>query len=61
MTYGYLKGENNLADILSKHWAYQAVWKLLRPVLFWKGDTMDIVRNEEKKVSNGNVRNDIES
>ena len=43
MTYRYLKGEDNPADILSKHWGYQQVWKLLQPILFWEGDTMDLV------------------
>ena len=33
----------NPADILSKHWGYQQVWKLLKPLLFWQGDTLDIL------------------
>ena len=32
-------GENNPSDILSKHWGYQQVWPMLRPLLFWSGDT----------------------
>lgn len=59
--FAHINGEHNPADILSKHWAYQAVWPLLRPILFWKGDTMGIVKNREKKMSNGNIRNDVES
>ena len=41
--YGYvwLNGKDNPADILSKHWAYGTVWKLLQPLLFWQGDTND--------------------
>jgi hypothetical protein len=35
-------GVRNPADILSKHWGYQQVWKLLRPLLFWPGDTIEI-------------------
>ena len=38
----HLPGESNPADILSKHWGYQQVAKLLRPLMFWKGDTLDI-------------------
>jgi hypothetical protein len=38
----HIPGECNPADILSKHWGYQQVWSLLRPLLFWQGDTMDI-------------------
>jgi hypothetical protein len=31
----------NLADVCSKHWSYASVWPLLRPILFWAGDTAD--------------------
>ena len=49
LRYAHINGECNPSDILSKHCAYQAVWPLLRPILFWKDDTMDIVRNEKGK------------
>ena len=35
----HIPGQENPADILSKHWGYQQVWPVLRPVLFWSGDT----------------------
>jgi hypothetical protein len=38
----YIPGASNPADILSKHWGYQQVWKLLQPLLFWQGDTIGI-------------------
>lgn len=38
----YIPGSINPADILSKHWGYQMVWSQLQPILFWKGNTMDI-------------------
>ena len=39
----HLSGKFNPADITSKHWSYNCVWKeLLRPLLFWFGDTADI-------------------
>jgi hypothetical protein len=38
----HIPGALNPADILSKHWDYASVWKLLRPLLFWKGDPADI-------------------
>ena len=41
----FIPGEDNPADISSKHWAYSAVWPLLQCLMFWPGDTMDI---EEK-------------
>ena len=39
----HIRSECNPADILSKHWVYSQVWDLLKPILFWKGDTMDII------------------
>ena len=45
--FAHINGEHNPADVLSKHWGYQAVWPLLRPILFWKGDTMDIVEKDK--------------
>ena len=34
----HIRGEINPADILSKHWAYQAVWPQLQPLMFFAGD-----------------------
>jgi hypothetical protein len=44
-------GVRNPADILSKHWGYQQVWKLLRPLLFWQGDTVDILDLNDVKIT----------
>jgi hypothetical protein len=38
----FIPGNQNPADILSKIWGYSQVWHLLRPLLFWEGDTMDL-------------------
>jgi len=38
----HIDGDENPANILSKYWGYQQIWKLLQPLLFWKGDTKDI-------------------
>ena len=38
----HIPGEDNPADILSKHWGYQQVWQLLQPLMFWQGDTANI-------------------
>ena len=35
----HIAGTQNPADILSKHWDYNSVWPVLRPLLFWEGDT----------------------
>ena len=36
-------GKINPADMLSKHWEYQQVRPLMRPLLSYKGDTVDII------------------
>ena len=35
-------GKSNPADILSKHWEFANIWPLLKPLLFWKGDTNEL-------------------
>jgi hypothetical protein len=47
----HIDGVQNPADILSKHWGYQQVWKLLRPLLFWPGDTVEILDLEDVKIT----------
>ena len=38
----HLRSKFNPADIVNKYWSYNCVWKLLRPLLIWFGDTADI-------------------
>jgi hypothetical protein len=48
----HVPGEDSPADILSKHWGYhQQVWKQMKPLLFWYGDTVDILdlKGDHKK------------
>jgi hypothetical protein len=40
--FSFISGKFNPADILSKHWGYVQVWDLLRPLLFWAGDTLNV-------------------
>ena len=47
MAFKFLSGKENPADILSKHWDYQQVWKILQPILFWGGDTIDLIPNQD--------------
>ena len=47
----HIPGEKNPADILSKHWGYQQVWPLLKPLLFWRGETKDIPDQVATKLS----------
>jgi len=41
----HIGGSSNPADILSKHWAYSDIWYVLRPILFWEGDTTILAAN----------------
>ncbi len=38
----FIPGKINPADILSKHWSYSSIWPILQPIMFWKGDTINI-------------------
>lgn len=42
MVFTHIPGETNPSDILSKHWDYATIWQVLKPLLFWAGDTADI-------------------
>jgi hypothetical protein len=39
----FIPGASNPADILSKHWGYSQIWTQLKALLFWHGDTDDII------------------
>ena len=55
--YYWIDGKCNPADIVSKHWGYQQVYKLLQPILFSSCSTKNVLENhgetreenEEKK------------
>jgi hypothetical protein len=47
MSFYHIPGKDNPADILSKHWGYQQVWPTLRPILFWKGNTADLLEHDD--------------
>ena len=47
VVFNYLPRADNLADILSKHWAYPAIWDMLRCLLFCEKDTL--LENEKQK------------
>ena len=51
LRFSHISGGINLADVLSKHWSHGKVWHLLKPVMFWMGDTMKI---EERKSGDTN-------
>ena len=43
----HIDGNDNPADILSKHWSHAKIWPLLKPLLFWQGDTMDLHKSKQ--------------
>ena len=42
----HIPGVINPADILSKHWGYTQIWDILKPILFWEGDTADLMKKK---------------
>jgi hypothetical protein len=47
----HIKSGDNPADILSKQWGYKQAWPLLQPLLFWEGDTNDLIEDEKTLTS----------
>ena len=43
VNFHFINGNINLADILSKHWGYRQIWDILQPLLFWQGDTGELL------------------
>ena len=39
ISFHWKDGKSNPADILSKHWEFANVWPMLKPILFWRGET----------------------
>jgi hypothetical protein len=39
----HIPGAINPSDMLSKHWGYQQTWPQLQALLFWQGDTTDLM------------------
>ena len=39
---GYIRDEDNPTNTLSKHWKFPNIWPLLKPLIFWKGDTDEL-------------------
>jgi hypothetical protein len=48
--YYWIDGKKNPADIVSKHWRYPQVWHLKKPLLFYFGDTKDLINPNEKRL-----------
>ena len=47
----HIAGKLNPADLLSKAWGYRQVWPMLKALLFWEGDTAELIgMNDEEDV-----------
>ena len=40
MVFCHVSGKENPADIMTKFLPYSVSWPLIRPILFWRGETM---------------------
>ena len=60
VAFRFIPGDINPADILSKHWAYSAVWPFLQPILFWEGNTSTLLlRNDDPGEQKGSITGSI--
>jgi hypothetical protein len=50
--YYWLNGKNYPAAIVSKHWGYQQVWLLLKPLLFYRGNTFNVIKEDGEMLEN---------
>ncbi len=57
----HVNGDDDPADILSKHWEFQQIWSQLQPLLFWKGDTITVPVWSSKKQSGGSDEDGIDN
>ena len=46
INFSFIDGQFNPADVLSKHWGYQQVWVLLKPILFFSGNTNELFEDD---------------
>jgi hypothetical protein len=44
----HIPSELNVADILSKHWGHSQIYPLLKAVLFYQGNTLDLITEEDE-------------
>ena len=48
ISFHWKDGKSNPADILSKHWEFATVWPLLKPILFWRGETATQLKGSDR-------------
>ena len=48
ISFHWKDGKSNPADIFSKHWEFTTVWPMLKPVLFWRGETATQLKGSDR-------------
>ena len=48
ISFHWKDGKSNPADILSKHWEFTTVWPMLKPILFWRGETATQLKGRDR-------------
>ena len=48
ISFHWKDGKSNPADILSKHWEFAAVWPMLKPILFWRGEPATQLKGSDR-------------
>ena len=48
ISFHWKDSKSNPADILSKHWEFATVWPLLKPILFWRGETATQLKGSDR-------------
>jgi hypothetical protein len=55
--YYWIDGKKNPSDIVSKHWSYPQVWHLLKPILFYSGNTGNLINDAVEENEGENIEN----
>ena len=48
ISFHWKDGKSNPADILSIHWEFATVWPMLKPILFWRGETATQLKGSDR-------------
>ena len=48
ISFHWKDGKSNPAGILSKHWEFATVWPMLKPILFWRGETATQLKGSDR-------------
>ena len=48
ISFHWKDGKSNPADIFSKHWEFATVWPMVKPILFWRGETATQLKGSDR-------------